>query len=89
MLFSQGPAADGGAVDYTVDGKLTRGFALLARPAEYGKTGVMTFLVNSEGVVWQRDLGPQTAQLAAAITQFNPDSTWTPVPVDEATQTPR
>ena len=89
MLFSQGAAADGGARDYTVDGKLTGGFALLARPAEYGTTGIVTFLVNEDGVVWQRDLGEKTAELAAAITQFNPDSTWTPIAADqrpEATQ---
>jgi Protein of unknown function (DUF2950) len=89
MLFSQGPAASGGAQDYVVDGKLTRGFALLARPAEYGKTGVMTFMVSQDGVVWQRDLGPRTTELAAAITQFNPDSTWTPIAADEEGQTPR
>jgi hypothetical protein len=79
MLFSQGPAADGGARDYTVDGKLTGGFALLARPYAYGKTGVMTFIVNQDGQVWQRDLGDDTEKLATAIQQFNPDSTWTPI----------
>ena len=83
MLFSQGPAATGGERDYTVDGKLTGGFALLAYPAEYGQTGVMTFLVNHDGVVWQRDLGQETAALAAAITRFDPDSTWTPIAPDE------
>ena len=83
MLFSQGPSATGGAQDYIVDGKLTRGFALLAYPSEYGTTGVMTFLVNHDGLVWQRNLGQQTSELAAAIKQFNPDSTWTPVPPDE------
>jgi len=80
MLFSQGPAADGGAHEYVVDGKLTGGFSLLAYPAEYGETGVMTFMVNEDGLVWQRNLGPKTAEVAAAITQFNPDSSWTPIP---------
>ena len=83
MLFSQGPAAPGGARDYVVDGKLTGGFALIASPAKYGETGVMTFLVNQDGLVWQRDLGPKTAELAAAITRFDPDRTWTPIAPDE------
>ena len=83
MLFSQGASANGGAQDYIVDGKLTRGFALLAYPAEYGMTGVMTFLVSRDGLVWQRNLGDRTSALATAITPFNPDSTWTPVAPDE------
>jgi hypothetical protein len=80
ILTSQGPDADGGARDYLVDGKLTGGFALLAYPAEYGSSGVMTFMVNQDGVVWQRDLGKETATAAAAITQFDPDNNWTPLP---------
>jgi hypothetical protein len=84
MLFSQGPAADGGAREYVVDGKLTGGFALLAYPAVYRETGVMTFLVNQDGLVWQRDLGEKTAELAAAIARFDADSTWTPIPPDGA-----
>ena len=82
MLFSQGPAADGGAREYVADGKLTGGFSLLAYPAEYGETGVMTFMVNQDGLVWQRNLGPKTCEVAAAITQFDPDSSWTPIPRD-------
>ena len=82
MLFSQGPAADGGAREYVVDGKLTGGFGLLAYPAEYGETGVMTFLVNQDGRVWQRDLGEKTAERAAAILRFDPDSSWTLIPRD-------
>ena len=88
-LFSQGPAASGGAFDYIVDGKLTKGFALLAYPVEYRVTGVMTFLINHDGLVWQRDPGDRTSALAVAITQFNPDSTWTPVARDEAAQATR
>lgn len=80
MLFSQGPAAAGGAREYVVNGKLTGGFALLAYPAEYGETGIQTFMVNQDGLVWQRDLGQKTAGLAAAITRFDPDSSWTPIP---------
>ena len=83
MLFSQGPAANGGARDYVVNGKLTGGFALLAAPAEYGRTGVMTFMVSQDGIVWQRDLGEKTAELAAAITRFDPDRTWTPIAANE------
>ena len=86
MLFSQGPAAEGGAREYVVDGKLTGGYALLAYPADYGETGVMTFMVNQDGLVWQRDLGEKTAAVAKAITQFNPDSTWTPIPRDGESQ---
>ena len=83
MLFSQGPAANGGARDYVVDGKLTGGFALLAYPAEYGQTGVMTLMVSQDGIVWQRDLGDKTAELAAAITRFDPDRSWTPIAPNE------
>jgi hypothetical protein len=79
MLTSQGPDANGGARDYVKDGKLTGGFALLAFPAAYGASGVMTFIVNQDGVVWQRDLGKDTAAAAAAITTFNPDQSWTPL----------
>ncbi|MET0658036.1 MAG: DUF2950 domain-containing protein [Steroidobacteraceae bacterium] len=79
MLFSQGPAANGGVHDYVVDGKLKDGFALVAYPDSYGKSGVMTFMVNQEGVVWQRDLGEETPKLALAMKQFNPDQNWTPI----------
>jgi len=79
MLLAQGPAAIGGVREYVVDGKLTDGFALIAWPAAYGASGIMTFMVNQDGVVWQRDLGEDTLQAAAAIAQFNPDETWTPI----------
>ena len=79
ILTSQGPDAEGGARDYLVDGKLTQGFAWLAYPSAYGVSGVMTFMVNQDGVVWQRDLGADTAQAAKAIQQFNPDNSWTPL----------
>ena len=82
MLFSQGPAAEGGAREYVVDGKLTGGFALLAYPADYGETGIQTFIVGPDGLVWQRDLGEKTAEAAAGITKFSPDSSWTPIPRD-------
>jgi hypothetical protein len=79
-LLSQGDAATGGVRNYVVNGKLTQGFALIAYPAEYGASGVMTFIVNQDGLVWQRDLGENTATGAEAIQQFNPDSHWTPIP---------
>ena len=68
--------AKGGARDYLVDGKLTRGFAFVAYPAEYRNSGVMTFIVAQDGVVYQKDLGPQTSELAAAMKEYNPDATW-------------
>jgi hypothetical protein len=78
ILTEQGPSAPGGAKSYLVDGKLSRGFALLAWPAEYGQSGIMTFMVGREGVVFQKDLGASTAGVAKAITAYDPDSTWTP-----------
>lgn len=83
MLRSQGPAASGGAREYVVDGVQSAGFALLARPQTYGASGLMTFIVNQDGVVWQRDLGEQTSERAAAIQRFDPDSTWTPIPPEQ------
>ncbi len=76
LLTRQGPAANGGAYDYVVNGELLGGFGLIAFPAEYGSSGVMTFIVNHDGVVYSRDLGPGTTQQAMAITEFNPDSLW-------------
>lgn len=79
ILTGQGAHAEGGAMDYRDSGKLTRGFGLVAYPASYRKSGVMTFLVNQAGVVFQKDLGPKTAQIAAAISRFDPDDGWKPV----------
>jgi hypothetical protein len=79
MLTSQGPQAHGGAKNYVVAGNMTGGFAILAFPAEYGNSGVMSFVINQDGNVLQKDLGADTAGVAKAITSFNPDSTWTPV----------
>ena len=76
ILTAQGAQAPGGAKSYIAGGKMTGGFALLAYPAEYRNSGVMTFLVDSKGVIYEKDLGPQTAELAKAITSFNVDSTW-------------
>jgi hypothetical protein len=76
ILKSQGKDAPGGAYDYVVKGKMIGGFALIAYPATYGNSGVTTFMVNHDGVVYEKDLGPKTAELAQKITKFNPDSTW-------------
>ena len=79
ILKAQGPDAPGGAYDYVVNGQMLGGFALVAYPASWGNSGVMTFIVNHDGVVYQKDLGPNTAAVARAMTQFNPDSTWKPL----------
>jgi Protein of unknown function (DUF2950) len=76
LLTKQGAAAKGGAIDYVVNGKLTRGFAFAAYPAEYRNSGVMTFIVNKSGVVYQKDLGTQTTAIASAMQEYNPESTW-------------
>jgi hypothetical protein len=79
ILTSQGANAAGGAMDY-LDGTglMTGGFAAIAWPATYGNSGVMTFLINQRGIVFQKDLGPDTEQAAKAITSFDPDDSWTP-----------
>jgi len=79
MLTSQGRHATAGAYDYMLDGKLFGGFAVLAYPAAYGNTGVKTFLVNHEGVVYEKDLGGTTPDHAAKIRRFDPDNTWAKV----------
>jgi len=79
ILTAQGDAAMGGARSYLLDGRMITGFALVAWPAEYGESGVSTFIVNQEGIVYQKDLGQDSAQIARNMTQFNPDSTWTKV----------
>jgi hypothetical protein len=76
MLTGQGPDAPGGAYDYVVRGKMIGGFALVAYPAQYGSSGIMTFIVNHDGVVYEKDLGPNTAATAQSMTKFNPDKTW-------------
>ena len=73
FLKGQGPSADGGRMSYLVDGRQTGGFAVLAWPASYGSSGIMTFQINQEGVVFQKGLGPETAKKAAAISAFDPD----------------
>jgi Protein of unknown function (DUF2950) len=76
ILTSQGPHAPGGAKKYIVDGKMTAGFAFIAYPAEYRSSGVMTFIVDESGTVYEKDLGPNTKTTAEAMTAYDPDSTW-------------
>jgi len=76
ILKAQGPDAAGGTRDYVVRGSMIGGFAFVAYPAEYGRTGVKTFLVNQDGVVLEKDLGPNTKVLAAAMKRYNPDKSW-------------
>ena len=77
MLKAQGPNAAGGAMNYVVRGRMIGGFAAIAYPARYGNSGVMSFMVNHDGVVYQKDLGPDTAKKARAITRFDPGPGWT------------
>ena len=79
MLKGQGKEAPGGAKDYVVNGKMVGGFALVAYPAEYGNSGVMTFIINQDGVLFQKDLGKATTKTATAMTEFDPGPGWTPV----------
>jgi len=79
ILAAQGDEAPGGAKSYVVNGKMTGGFAILATPVQYAQTGLMTFIAGRDGIVYERDLGPDTATLAASIQQYNPDQNWTPV----------
>ena len=76
VLKGQGPAAPNGELDYVINGVMIGGFAMVAWPAEYKVTGVQTFIVSYSGIVYQKDLGPDTATIAAAIERYNPDKTW-------------
>jgi hypothetical protein len=76
ILTGQGKDAPGGAYDYIVRGKMMGGFGMVAYPAQYGSSGITTFIVNHDGVVYQKDLGPKTAEIARSMTRFNPDKTW-------------
>jgi Protein of unknown function (DUF2950) len=79
ILTRQGPAAPAGRYDYVINGRMIGGFAMVAFPAQYGITGVKTFIVNHYDVVYEKDLGPKTASIAAAITEYNPGPSWQPV----------
>lgn len=79
ILKGQGPAAPLGQMDYVVEGVMIGGFALVAAPAEYGETGIKTFIVSQDGVVYQKDLGPASLDELTRMDRFNPDPSWTPV----------
>ena len=80
ILTAQGPAAPGGAKDYVVNGAMSGGFALVAWPAQYDVTGVMTFIVNHQGIVREKDLGPDTDAGARKMTRYDPDASWSAIP---------
>ena len=84
ILTKQGDKAQGGAKDYIVDGKMTGGFAVLAYPAEYRNSGIMTFIIDKDGTVYQKDLGEKTADVAVAMTEYNPGEGWDSVSGVEA-----
>ncbi|MGH7117514.1 MAG: DUF2950 domain-containing protein [Acetobacteraceae bacterium] len=81
ILKAQGPFAAGGAKAYVQDGRMTGGFAIVAWPASFGASGVMTFMVDQDATVFQKDLGPNTATVAAAMTTFDPELSWTRIDV--------
>ena len=83
ILTQQGATAPGGALNYVVKGNMIGGFALVAFPAEYGNSGVMTFVINHNGTIFQKDLGPRTQVVADRMTAFNPDHTWAKVEVTD------
>jgi hypothetical protein len=77
ILTAQGPLANGGAREYIVNGRMTEGFALVAFPVRYAVSGVMTFMVNQDGIIYQKDLGTTTVNVGRQMTHFNPDPSWT------------
>jgi Protein of unknown function (DUF2950) len=94
ILKGQGPAAPIGRINYVIEGVMIGGFALVAVPAEYKVTGVKTFIVSNDGIVYQKDLGPNSLEIAKKMELYNPDSTWQPTDdawpesVEEAASTP-
>ncbi len=83
----QGPAAPLGQMNFVVENVMIGGFALVAAPAEYGVTGVQTFIVSHDGIVYQKDLGPKTLDEFSKMELFNPDTSWTPVPEPQDSDT--
>jgi hypothetical protein len=83
MLKARGPDAPGGAKDYIRNSRMVEGFASVAWPAEYESSGIVTFLVDQDGIVFQKDLGPDTAKIAGGMTRFNPDLTWARVDIGD------
>ena len=76
VLYRQGPFAPGGRFSYMINGNMIAGFALVAYPAKWGNSGIMTFIINQQGRVYQKNLGPRTSAIASAMTEYNPDITW-------------
>jgi len=79
ILKAQGPAAPGGAFSYMINGHMIAGYALVAYPAEWGKSGIKSFICGQNGKVYERDLGARSTQIGAAMSRFDPDSSWSPV----------
>ncbi len=79
ILTAQGDVAPGGAQSYIVNGKMTGGFAIMATAVKYAETGIMTFIIGRDGVVYERDLGPDAVKIAASIQEYNPTDDWSPV----------
>ena len=79
VLTKQGANPPNGKYDYVINGNMIAGFALVAYPADYGTSGIMTFVINHQGVIYQKDLGPDSSKLGAAMDEYNPDATWTAV----------
>ena len=88
MLTQQGDAAKGGAKDYLAGGKMTGGFAVVAWPAKYKDSGIMTFIVGKDGVIYERDLGEETSEGVASITSYNPGEGWSVVLAPESPGAP-
>ena len=86
ILDGQGPSAPGGAYSYLIGDRMSRGFALIAWPAKYADTGVMSFMISHDGQVFEKDLGPDSEQLAKSMKRFDPDDSWQTVTVDQAPQ---
>lgn len=84
ILTAQGPSAPGGAYDYLIGGRMTRGFALIAWPVKYGDSGVMSFMISHDGEIFSKNLGPQSGAIALKMTRFDPDSSWTEVTPPDA-----
>ena len=78
VLTKQGDAGKGGPMDYIVNGNMTAGFAILAYPAEYRNLGIMSFIIGEDGIVYEKDLGERTADVAVALTEYNPAEAWKP-----------
>jgi hypothetical protein len=84
VLTAQGDAAPGGRRSYIENGDMSSGFALVAFPAKYESSGVMTFVISQDDIVYEKDLGPETSTLAARITEYNPDQSWRQVRLPES-----